>query len=122
MYGRIYPGADGEYQGGIQMVKRKVHINKTIQIFLREVQKKYSIREAYLYGSFAKGTSYKWSDIDLAIISPDFSEDLFEDRLYLMRIAASIDDRIEARPFKKKLFNRNDPLVAEIQKNGVKLL
>jgi len=104
------------------MAKRNVHINKTIQIFLREVQKKYSIRGAYLYGSFAKGTSHKWSDIDLAIISPDFSEDLFEDRLYLMRIAASIDDRIEPRLFKKELFNRNDPLVDEIQKNGVKLL
>ncbi len=104
------------------MAKRNVHINKTIQIFLREVQKKYSIMEAYIYGSFAKGTSHKWSDIDLAIISPDFSDDLFEDRLYLMRIAASIDDRIEPRPFKKELFNRNDPLVDEIQKNGVKLL
>ena len=83
IYGRIYRGADGEYPGGIQVAKRNVHINKTIQIFFREVQKKYSIMGAYFYGSHAKGTSHKWSDIDLAIISPDFSEDLFEDRLHL---------------------------------------
>ena len=86
------------------------------------MQKKYSIMGAYLYGSHAKGNSHQWSDIDLAIISPDFYEDLFEDRLHLMRIAATIDDRIEPRPFKKELFNRNDPLVDEIQKNGVKLI
>jgi len=47
MYGRIYLGADGEYQGDIQMAKRNVHINKTVQIFLRKVQEKYSIMGAY---------------------------------------------------------------------------
>jgi hypothetical protein len=39
-----------------------------------------------------------------------------------MRMAASIDDRIEPRPFREELFNRNDPLVDEIQKNGVQLI
>jgi len=58
----------------------------------------------------------------VAIVSPDFSDDLFEDRLFLMRLAATIDDRIEPRPFKEELFNRNDPLVDEIQKNGIQLL
>ncbi len=104
------------------MAKTDDHLKKTIHIFLHEVRKKYRIAGAYIYGSFAKGTSHRWSDIDLAIISPDFSDDLFEDRLYLMRIAACIDDRIEPRPFKKELFNRNDPLVDEIQKNGVQIL
>jgi len=104
------------------MAKTDDHLKKTIHVFLREVRKKYRIAGAYIYGSFAKGTSHRWSDIDLAVISPDFSDDLFEDRLHLMRIAACIDDRIEPRPFKKGLFNRNDPLVDEIQKNGVQIL
>ena len=104
------------------MAENNDELNKTIQIFLREVGKKYSIIRAYIYGSFAKGTSHKWSDIDLAIISPDFSDDLFEDRLYLMRLAISIDDRIEPRPFREESFNRNDPLVDEILKNGLQLL
>ena len=104
------------------MAENNDDLNKTIQIFLREVGKKYSIIGACIYGLFAKGTSHKWSDIDLAIISPDFSDDLFEDRLYLMRLAISIDDRIEPRPFRKESFNRNDPLVDEILKNGLQLL
>ena len=95
---------------------------RQFKFFFVKRKKKYRKTRADLYGSFSKGTSHKWSDIDLSIISQDFSEDLFEDRLYLMRIAASIDDRIELRLYKKELFNRNDPLVGEIQKNGVKLL
>jgi len=39
-----------------------------------------------------------------------------------MRLAISIDDRIEPRPFRKESFNRNDPLVDEILKNGLQLL
>ncbi len=104
------------------MAEKKDRLNKVINSFLEEIQKNYRIDDAYLYGSFAKGTSHRWSDIDIAIVSPDFSDDLFEERLLLMRLASTIDDRIEPRPFKKKLFDRNDPLVDEIQKNGIRLI
>ncbi len=104
------------------MAERTDRLKKVINSFLKEIQKKYRIDDAYLYGSFAKGTSHRWSDIDIAIISPDFSDDLFEERLLLMRLASAIDDRIEPRPFKKELFNRNDPLADEIQKNGIRLI
>jgi hypothetical protein len=36
-----------------------------------------------------------------------------------MQLAASIDDRIEPKPFKAELFDRNDPLVDEIKKTGI---
>ena len=104
------------------MADGKDSLNKVITSFLDEIQKKFSVDNAYLYGSFAKGTSNKWSDIDIAIVSSDFSDDLFDDRLALMRLAATIDDRIEPRPFRRNLFNRNDPLADEIQKNGIRLI
>ena len=104
------------------MVESKDRLNKIINIFLEEIQKKYRIDNAYLYGSFAKGTFNKWSDIDIAIVSSDFSDDLFEDKLSLMRLASTIDDRIEPRPFKTEFFNRNDPLADEVQKNGIRLI
>ena len=104
------------------MADRKDNLNKVITSFLDEIQKIISIDNAYLYGSFAKGTSNKWSDIDIAIVSSDFSDDLYDDRLALMRLAATIDDRIEPRPFRRNLFNRNDPLADEIQKNGIRLI
>jgi predicted nucleotidyltransferase len=104
------------------MAEKNDDVKKIIKHFLDEVRKKYNIDGAYLYGSYAKGTSNRWSDIDVAIISPDFSDDLFAERLTLMQLAASIDDRIEPKPFKKELFNRNDPLVDEIQKNGIQFI
>jgi predicted nucleotidyltransferase len=104
------------------MAERDDHVNEKIRDFLEKAQTKYNVTCAYLYGSFAKGTSNKWSDIDLAIVSPDFADDPSEDRLFLMRLATTIDDRIEPTPFKEESFNRNDPLVDEIQRNGIQLL
>jgi predicted nucleotidyltransferase len=98
------------------------HLEKIVQNFLDEIQKLYRVDSAYLFGSYAKGTSNQWSDIDLAIISSDFSEDLYEERLFLMRLAAEIDDRIEPKPFRPETFTTIEPLVDEIKKNGLKLV
>ena len=104
------------------MAKKNDDVKKIVKFFLEQVNKQYRIIEAYLYGSFAKGNASEWSDIDVAIISSDFSDDLFDERLNLMQMAASVDDRIEPRPFKSELFDRNDPLVYEITKNGIQLI
>ncbi len=53
-----------------------------------------------LYGSFAKGKSHIDSDIDVAVVSPDFTGgDRLEDQLKLMRFRRQIDLRIEPIPF-----------------------
>lgn len=104
------------------MAKRDAKLNKIIEKFLEQIDKKFKIDDAYLYGSYAKGTAGKWSDIDIAVVSSDFSDDPFEDRLILMHLASTVDDRIEPKPFKKELFNANDPLVDEIQKHGIRLI
>lgn len=58
----------------------------------------------------------------MAIISQDFSEDSIEDRLYLFKIAAKLDDRVEPVPYHPSKFNSNDPLVYEIKKNGIQIV
>jgi predicted nucleotidyltransferase len=85
------------------------------------VRRKRRIDAAYLYGSHVNGTASKWSDIDLAVISADFSGDVFEDRLALMRIAARVDDRIEPHPFTPQRFDASDPLVGEICRTGIRV-
>ena len=74
-------------------------VTQSVRRFLAAVQQQRRVEAAYLYGSQVKGTSTQWSDIDVAVISPDFA-DLFQERLALMRLAAQIDDRIEPYPFK----------------------
>ncbi len=103
------------------MAARTENIRDDVKRFIDELRKKYRVHAAYIYGSHSKGNANAWSDIDVAVISPDFSDDLFEERLRLMRIAAFIDDRIEPHPFKVEDFESSNPLVSEIQKYGILL-
>ncbi len=92
-----------------------------VRRYLTAVQQRQRIEAAYLYGSQVKGTATEWSDIDLAIISPGFSSDSFNERLSLMRLAAEIDDRIEPHPFRPQDFNSSNPLASEIRNTGVRV-
>ncbi len=103
------------------MAKIPDTIAQNIDRFLNVVRQRQRIEAAYLYGSYSKGTATAWSDVDLAIVSPDFSGDLFEEQLRLLHLAAQIDDRIEARPFRPEGFTINEPLVYEILKTGVQI-
>ena len=104
------------------MVKKTRKIEPTINRFINQLKKKYRVQAVYIYGSYSKGNASKWSDIDIAVISPDFSEDRFEERLNLMKIAARIDDRLEPHPFRSADFEFTNPLVNEIYKNGFQVL
>jgi predicted nucleotidyltransferase len=106
----------------ISVAKQNDDVSKIVKFFLEQGNKQYKIVKAYLYGSFTKGNACEWSDIDVAIISSDFSDDLFDERLNLMQMAASVDDRIETKPFKAELFDLDDPLVYEIIKNGIQFI
>jgi len=101
--------------------KISVGIEEVVRRFLEALSHKKRVSEAYLFGSHAKGTASVWSDIDLAVVSPDFSEDLFLERLMLMRVAAEIDERIEPKPFRPEDFQPSDPLVNEIRQTGIAL-
>lgn len=94
----------------------------SVRRFLMAVQRRQRLDAAYLYGSQATGTATAWSDIDLALVSPDFSADLFVERVALMRLAAQVDDRIEPHPFTPQDFNPTNPVVSEIQRTGIRVL
>jgi len=96
-------------------------IEQVIYRFIDLIKEERCILKVFLYGSHAKGISRKWSDIDLAVVSPDFSEDLFDERVKLMRVASDIDERIEPSPFRPGDFNENDPLVREIKRSGIEI-
>jgi predicted nucleotidyltransferase len=93
-----------------------------LQRFLAMIARCQRIEVAYVCGSQAQGTATQWSDIDLAVVSSDFSADLFEERLALMRLAATVDYRIEPHPFTPEQFTATHPLAAEIQRTGVRIL
>lgn len=51
--------------------------------------------KVYLYGSYANNTYTENSDIDVAIISNNLSEDFFSVNPILWKLRRKIDDRIE---------------------------
>ncbi len=102
------------------MVEIDALVQKNIQLFLDKLRAQgISINKAYLFGSFVTGRNDQWSDIDLAIVSPQIGDDRLEERVRLTEIATEIDDRFEPMPFNLKTFDNNDPFVREIIKTGL---
>ena len=84
------------------------------------IKKQFNPIDIILFGSFAKGTFRKESDIDIAVVFPDY-DDSFDMQLELMRLRRKIDSRIEPHPFKQRDFNKFNPFAAEILKYGQKV-
>ncbi len=98
-------------------------VYKNIQLFLNKLrQSGFNISKAYLFGSHAIGKVDKWSDIDVAIISPQIGSDRFEERIRLTELAISIDDRLEPLPFSLDSFNDDDPFVRQIKREGIQII
>lgn len=93
---------------------------KNVQLFLDKLQRRgITISQAYIFGSYAKGKANRWSDIDIAIVSPQITEDRFEERVKLTKIAISVDDRLEPLPFTPDTFSDDDPFVRKIKNEGL---
>lgn len=75
---------------------------------------KLNVLNVFLFGSFAdkSKTDFEWSDIDIAIISNDFSGSRFDDNLFLIPISLKIDPRIETDPFTSEDFD-NSPFAKD---------
>ena len=80
-----------------------------------------TVESTCLFGSHAVNRAGWCSDIDLAVVSPDFSSDRFDERLRLMKVSTEIDTRIEPLPCYINDFQDTDPLVNEIKKQGIRL-
>lgn len=104
------------------MAEISTAVERRVREFLAAVSKEQQITAAYLYGSEARGQAGPWSDIDVAIISPDFADDLFAAQLALMKLAAKMDERIEPRAFTPDSFNLTNPLASMIQDTGIRIL
>ncbi len=95
-------------------------VMENVRLFLDKLRNKgISVSKAYLFGSYARGRADKWSDIDIAIVSPQIGDDRFEERVRLTELAMSVDDRIEPLPFNQGTFSENDPLVRKIVDEGL---
>jgi len=101
----------------------KKRIYKIIHQYLRVLRENnLNYSKVYLYGSYAQGNYKKDSDIDLAIVSNDFSGDVIDDQLLLMKLRRKVDTRIEPHPFVEEEFSMDNPFVKTIIETGEEII
>ena len=55
------------------MVATNVDVGEIVRRVVEELRGRIRVSKVILFGSYVNGAPRKWSDIDLAIVSPDFS-------------------------------------------------
>jgi predicted nucleotidyltransferase len=96
---------------------------KAAQFFLDSIKKGgVRVSDAFLFGSYAHDTARSESDIDVAIVSPDFTGFRFDDLGTIAPYKLSADKEIEAHPFAEADFTADNPLAQEILEKGVRLI
>lgn len=74
-------------------------IRRTIEHLSRKIR----VQQAILFGSHARGDADEWSDVDLAVISPDFARMTHATLMdLLVEIALAVDPAVEVRPYTPK--------------------
>lgn len=97
-------------------------IDSKIHRFINLVSKKITVVQAYVFGSSVREIRHDWSDIDLAIVSSDFSGDRFEDYKLLIPFILEVDRSLEVHPFHPRDFNEDNPFIKEILTSGLKIV
>jgi len=80
-----------------------------------------AVSKAYVFGSWVRGTATQDSDIDVALVSPEFTRFRFDDlgKIARFKIRASTD--LEVHPFPEQQFTPDNPLVREIVNSGLQV-
>ena len=104
----------------------KVEINKEIaeivDKYIAVVKENYDVVAIILFGSYAKGTEHKDSDIDIAVITDDIKTDTFDEEVKLMVLRRGIDYRIEPHIIRIQDYKeKNDPFIPEVIDTGIKV-
>jgi predicted nucleotidyltransferase len=77
------------------------------------------VEKVYLFGSYAKGTPHKDSDIDVAVVVSHFEGDFFKVVAPLWRLTRQVDFRIE--PVVVARDTDYAGFLDEIQKTGIEI-
>ena len=113
----------GNKQEILPMAQKRVPKSVTAQIrnYARTLRKdNLPISRLVLFGSYAKGTQRRYSDIDLCVISPRF-RDSFEALQYLWRKKGREHINIEPVGFSPKDFREGSSLINEIKRHGIRV-
>lgn len=103
------------------MGKNSSRIKKIIVQATQRLKEYFTIDEIILFGSQVTGKIHEFSDIDLAVISPDFKKKKFDELISIFaRISFLSGNNIEIHPFSREALKEARPtnFLGHILKTG----
>jgi uncharacterized protein len=102
------------------MVTRETAIN-TAKSFVRDCKLNgLTFYKVFIFGSVAKGNMHEWSDIDLLLISDQFSENIFDN----LKLYSKINIKypiIETHPYPTNYYKNGDSFIEQVTKESIEL-
>jgi len=102
------------------MVTRETAIN-TAKSFVRDCELNgLTFYKVFIFGSVAKGNMHEWSDIDLLLISDQFSENIFDN----LKLYSKINIKyplIETHPYPTSYYKNGDSFIAQVTRESIEL-
>jgi uncharacterized protein len=84
-------------------VKQGANPDEVIRQAIEYLLQKIRIDQAVLFGFHARGEADEWSDVDLAVISPDFARMSHKKVIdLLVEVAVTVHSSVEIRPYTPK--------------------
>jgi len=102
------------------MLNRKRSIN-LIHDYVRHCKERnIQIKKVILFGSYANGKADEYSDIDIVLVSDQFTDNSYFNWKMLVPVNVKFVD-IEPHPFSSSYFRKGDPFIDEIKKTGIEI-
>jgi predicted nucleotidyltransferase len=123
LYERIHHDLVSENQGVLSMATVPDRIRGIVEELIRQLNaNNLPIRQAFVFGSYAKGEQSEWSDIDVALVSDQFEGDFFNDHYKITPYLIEVNSSLEVHPFRPEEFTEDDPFVEEILATGIRIV
>lgn len=95
---------------------------RSLRAFRRKISKTYDVRRMILFGSRARGTPHKHSDVDLIIVSPKFRRKNLVERASPLYLAWELDLPVDFLCYTPEEFDKlskRGGLVREAVREGI---
>ena len=101
------------------MVTTDVEIDDLVRSLVSQLEPKFPVSKVILFGSYASGSPKKWSDIDVAILSPAFSGiPIWRRQELLAESLAEPDVRLSPIGYAPEELSSPTPFLREIIRTG----
>jgi len=102
----------------------KDEIIQEVKPLLVDLKKRHDIKEAFLFGSYARGNPGEYSDVDVALVLGSVRNGSpFDEIFEIFHEAQRHDSRLEVVCFREEEFSRGDTTLSRyIKREGVRIL